>query len=129
MQSLRTLIPRDVPVSLGSVEWGDGFAAGDYVTWHAPRTTAWHVDMARGAEMAKRFAKPVVSDEPIGAADRPEAGRRDNNPARFRAAARALRDAGLGATFHYDGGIQTRLPTRIEQACLTAWLAGLNGER
>jgi hypothetical protein len=129
MKSLGDLVPPHIPLSLGSVEWGDGFAEGRYVTWHAPRTANWHEEIAKGAELVRRFGKPVVSDEPIGAADRPEPGRRDNDPVRFRAAGAAHRRAGIGATFHYDGGIQTRLPTAIETACLDAWLDGLSAGR
>jgi hypothetical protein len=125
MKSLADLVPAQVPVSLGSMEWGDGFAAGRYVTWHAPRTARWHAEIEKGAELVRRFKKPVVSDEPIGAADKPERGRRDNDPARFRAAGAAARRAGIGSTFHYDGGIQTRPLTATEMACLDAWLAGL----
>lgn len=125
MRTLADLVPAHVPVSLGSMEWSDGFAAGRYVTWHAPRTANWHKEIAKGARLVRRFKKPVVSDEPIGAADTPVPGRRDNDPARFRAAGVEARRAGIGSTFHYDGGIQTRMPTRIEMACLDAWLAGV----
>ena len=126
MQSVAALVPKTVPVSLGSVEYGDGFASGTYVTWHAPRTSHWVADVGRGAALVARFNKPVISDEPVGAADRVEPGRRDNAPARFRAAAVASRKAGLGATFHYDGGVQARPLTKTEMACLDAWLAGLD---
>jgi len=127
MKTLLDLVPPQVPVSMGSIEWGDGFAAGTYVTWHAPRTANWHLEIAKGAALVRRFGKPVVSDEPIGAADKPQPGRRDNDPARFRAAGAAARRAGIGSTFHYEGSIDTRLPTAIETACLDAWLAGLSG--
>jgi hypothetical protein len=68
----------------------------------------------------------VINDEPIGAADEAVPGRRDNDPARFREAGAASRRAGLGATFHYEGGLQARRPTKIEEACLDAWLVGLS---
>jgi hypothetical protein len=129
MRSLVDLVPAQVPLSLGSMEWGDGFAGGRYVTWHAPRTANWHEEIAKGAELVKRFGKPVVSDEPIGAADKAVPGRRDNDPARFRAAGVEARRAEIGSTFHYDGGIQTRMPTKIEMACLDAWLAGVTEGR
>jgi hypothetical protein len=127
LQSLVALVPKDVPVSLGSVEWHDGFAAGAFVTWHAPRTTNWHEEIGKGGELERRFGKPVVSDEPIGAADTIEPGRRDNDPARFRAAGAAARRAGIDSTFHYEGGLQARLPSAIEMRCLDAWLEGLDG--
>jgi hypothetical protein len=127
LQSLLRLVPTDVPVALGSVEYHDGFAAGTYVTWHSPRGSGWARHVEDGVQLLRKFKKPVINDEPIGAADVAVPGRRDNDPARFRAAAAAMRRAGMGATFHYDGGIQTRMPTRVETACLDAWLAGLIG--
>jgi hypothetical protein len=129
LQSLLPHVPKAVPVALGSVEYGDGFAAGRYVTWHSPRGREWFTQVAEGAALLKRFGKPVINDEPIGAADAAVAGRRDNNPAHFRAAAESMRRAGIGATFHYEGGIRTRLPTKGELACLDAWLAGFSVSR
>ena len=119
-------LPQDVNVALGSVERGAGFAAGDYVTWHVPREDAhegWgHVlAIAAGADLLTRWKKPVVSDEPIGAGPKYEPGRRDDNPARFRAAALLTRLTGLGATFHYEGGLQARIPDGRELECFNAW--------
>ena len=123
---LRTRVPATVPVALGSIERGDGFAAGDYVTWHVPRLTShegWgHVlAIADGVSMARQLEKPLVSDEPIGAGPRFEPGRRDDSPARFRAAALLTRLAGLGATFHYEGGLQAKIPAGRELECFNAW--------
>ena len=128
LASLTKDIPRGVPVAFGSVEYGDGFAGGAYVTWHAPRggRGGWPAQIAQGAALVRKFRKPVINDEPIGAADKAVPGRRDNDPARFRAAGAASRRAGLGATFHYEGGLQAKRPTKIEEACLDAWLAGLS---
>src|SRR4029078_7891013 len=92
----------------------------------APRGRDWPRQIgAQGAALIRKFKKPVISDEPIGAADTAVTGRRDNDPGRFRASAQAAARAGLGATFHYEGGLQARLPTGVEQACLRAWLGGL----
>jgi hypothetical protein len=123
---LRTRVPGSVPAAFGSVERGDGFAAGDYITWHVPRDDrfdGWgHVlAIAEGDELLRRWNKPVISDEPIGAGPRYEAGRRDDSPARFRAAALLTRLAGLGATFHYEGGLQATVPTGRELQCFQAW--------
>ena len=125
LQSLLALVPKEVPVALGSVEYDDGFAAGRYVTWHGPRGSDWVKKVDEAAALQRKFGKPVIHDEPIGAADAPVRDRRDNDPARFRAAAAAMRRAGVGATFHYEGGIQARLLTKRELACLDAWLEGL----
>jgi len=126
LQSLRKLVPAAVPVSVGSIESGDGFGAGDYITWHPSRDSGqggWeHVlELAEGAGLLSRWKKPVVSDEPIGAGSEYEPGRRDNSPARFRAAALMTRLAGLGATFHYEGGLQAVLPTGRQLECFDAW--------
>jgi hypothetical protein len=123
---LAAALPAEVPVALGSVERGEGFAAGRYVTWHVPRESGsggWaHVlAIAEGAAFLRRWNKPVVSDEPIGAGARYEPGRRDNMPARLRAGALLTRLAGLGATFHYEAGLQARAPAGRELECFNAW--------
>jgi sugar phosphate isomerase/epimerase len=125
LQRLARLVPANVLVSLGSVEYGDAYGAGSYVTWHPPRTAHWVERLVEGKDLLERFGKPVVADEPTGAADAADPGRRDNDPAHFRAAARLLGRMGVGATFHYEGGMHARLPTRTELACLDAWLAEL----
>lgn len=125
LQQLTRALPKGVPVSLGSVEEHDGYGAGDYVTWHAPRGGDQVLTLAHGAALIRQFKKPVISDEPIGAADVAVPGRRDNSPERFRAAARETKRAGMGATFHYEGGLQAKLPSKIELDCLNAWLGGL----
>jgi hypothetical protein len=119
-------IPSTVPVSLGSIERGDGFGAGTYLTWHVPRKdepNGWgHVlEIPAGAALIEKWKKPVVNDEPIGAASKLIAGSRDNVPARFRASALVTRLAGLGATFHYEGGLQARIPAGRERECFNAW--------
>jgi hypothetical protein len=126
VRALAARVPGDLPVSLGSIERGDGFGAGTYITWHAPRESGgsnWrHVTaLAHGAELIARWKKPVVSDEPIGAGAKVEPGRRDDSPDRFRAAALLTRLTGAGATFHYDAGIHARIPAGRELDCFRAW--------
>jgi hypothetical protein len=126
LQALAARAPAAVPIALGSLEADERFAGGDYATWHAPRSNqrdGWdHVlGLARGAELGRKLKIPVVSDEPIGAGPAYVPGRRDDSPARFRAAALMTRLAGLGATFHYEAGLQTRIPAGRELECLAAW--------
>ena len=126
LMALATRLPPELPVALGSIEADEDFAGPDYATWHAPRDSkqgGWgHVlGLAEGAELVRKLKKPVVSDEPIGAGPKYEAGRRDDSPARFRAAALLTRLAGLGATFHYSGGLQARIPEGRELQCFNAW--------
>lgn len=123
---LRSRVPPTIPVALGLVEGLERPSAGDYITWHSPRDTGhegWgHVlALAQGPDLLKQWNKPVVSDEPIGAGARFEPGRRDDSPERFRAAALLTRLAGLGATFHYEGGLQASIPVGRELECFNAW--------
>jgi hypothetical protein len=132
VKTLADLVPAQVPVALGSIEGGDGYAAaGRYATWHSPRSDdgdGWgHVlGLAEGAALVARWQKPLISDEPVGAADALIPGRRDNEPGRFAAAAALTRIAGLGATFHYEGGLQAHIPAGRELECFQAWSAGLD---
>jgi hypothetical protein len=123
---LARLVPHGVPVALGSAEENGRFSGGDYATVHFPRDGGrggWgHVAaLASGAELARKWNKPVVNDEPIGAAEDMEPGRRDNNPERFRAAALLSRMIGLGSTFHYEDGLHARLPEGRQLECFEAW--------
>jgi hypothetical protein len=126
LKALAARVPPDIPVALGSIERGDGFGDGKYITWHSPRESGragWsHVHaLAEGADLLARWKKPVISDEPIGAGPAFQPGRRDDAPARFRAAALLTRLIGLGATFHYEGGLQARVPEGRELECFNAW--------
>ena len=126
---LAALVPDDVVVAYGSGRTIDDSpdgesGGGDYVTVHTPRGGGpWeHVTaLAAGAAMVASYARPVVSDEPIGAAAAASRGRRDNAPERFRAAALLTRMTGMHATFHYEGGLQARIPEGAELASFDAW--------
>jgi hypothetical protein len=127
---LRTLIPKDIPVALGAGDSPEESGGGDYATIHTSRDTGnggWAYVKAIAAlkGLPERLKMPVVSDEPIGAGNTLEPGRRDNDPARFEAAARATREAGLGGTFHYSDGINAVIPTGRQLACFDAWRRGM----
>lgn len=126
LRRLAGFVPAAVPVSLGSAEENASFAGGRYATFHFPRAGApggWGpvVGLANGAVLVGAWQKPVISDEPIGAADVPVPGRRDDDPERFLAAALLTRLAGMGATFHYEGGLQARIPAGRELECFARW--------
>jgi hypothetical protein len=131
LKLLAALVPEAVPVAFGSAEYGDHFAGGDYATYHFPRDTGddgWgHVrKLAIGAALVEKWRKPVVSDEPIGAAAQFVAGRRDDDPRRFAAAALMTRIAGLQPTFHYEGGLLAKQPAGREQEAFAAWSGALD---
>lgn len=125
VQRLARLVPDAVPVALGAAD-DDRFAGGDYATVHLSRDSGdggWaHVTaLAAGAQLLRKWNKPVVNDEPIGAGDQFDAGRRDDSPERFRAAALLTRMAGMGATFHYEGGLHAKVPEGRQRECFDAW--------
>jgi hypothetical protein len=127
---LRAKIPRNVPVALGSSIKDNGLSGddggGDYLTVHLTRAE-WGTDdgqlsdIPKAAQLALRANKPVINDEPIGAGEEREPGRRESAPARFRAMSLASRLAGLGATFHYEDGIQARIPMGRQAEAFAAW--------
>jgi hypothetical protein len=130
VKRLAGLIPPSVPVALGSAEGDPRYAEAGYATWHSPRASGddgWrHVTaLSQGAKLMADWKKPVISDEPIGAADVVIPGRRDNAPGRFAAAGALTGLAGLGATFHYEGGLQAKIPAGRENDCFIAWRNGL----
>ena len=131
LAALAALIPDAVLVAYGS-DTPENSGGGDYVTVHMPRgeKAGDHVRaLDAGAALVRKYGRPVVSDEPIGAAAKAVAGRRDNSPARFRAAAKATRAAGMYGTFHYEGGLHARIPRGVELACFNAWVEGLRVPR
>ncbi len=132
LAGLAKLVPPDVPVALGAADGDGAFAAGgQYATWHSPRVTGddgWaHVlETVKGAAFVAKLGKPLINDEPMGAAEAVLEGRRDNEPRRFAAIAILSRLANLGATFHYDGGMQGRPPAGRELECFKAWSDALD---
>lgn len=127
LASLRSELPADVPVALGAGSYPELLTAGNYVTIHYPRPGGWRWIKALedAIEHRRRAGKPIVDDEPMGAGERIEPGRRDADPERFRAAAIAGRLIGIGATFHYEDGLQARRPRGNTLACFRAWQQGM----
>jgi hypothetical protein len=133
LRGLRQLVPPSVPVSLGSASADDSaaYSGGDYLTVHLDRASGadgWrHVLRMKSAlELGQRVGKPVVDDEPIGAAERSVPGRRDSDPTRWLAKGLLARLMDIGATFHYEGGLQSQLPRGREAECFEAWRRGLD---
>jgi hypothetical protein len=132
---LADLLPEPLVVALGSFEYGEGYAAGDYATTHVPRgDREWdHVyEIAAGSDRVAQLKKPVVSDEPIGAGPEYDPGRRDNDPSRFAAAAALTRLVGMAATFHYEGACTRRSPPDPKRPVslrgTPAWLSWATGQ-
>lgn len=120
---LASLVPDEVLVAFGS-DKPEASGGGDYVTVHMPRGGGrWQhvIALGEGGGLVAAYQRPVVSDEPIGAAAAATRGRRDNAPERFRAAALLTRMTGMHATFHYEGGLRGAVPAGAELACFDAW--------
>jgi hypothetical protein len=125
VQRLARLVPNDVPVALGAAD-DERFAAGDYATVHLSRDSgdggwAYVTALGAAAPLPRKWGKPVINDEPIGAGDELDPGRRDDSPERFRASALLSRMIGMGATFHYEGGLHARRPEGLQRECFNAW--------
>jgi hypothetical protein len=126
LRDLLRLVPAGVPAAAGAADFPTQYTEGTYVTAHFPRSIGaegWgHVrDLKTGRDLLRASGKPVINDEPVGAGQRFEPGRRDDDPERFRAAALASRLTGLGSTFHYEGGLHARKPEGRELECFRAW--------
>jgi len=102
--------------------------AGQYLTRHlsrggSPARMLERVDLLR--RLGLEAGKPVVNDEPIGAGERDEPGRRLSDPGFFRDLASRGVAAGLaGGTFHCEDCLQARVPGPIQQRSARAWVEG-----
>ncbi len=128
LEALADRLAPDIPVALGSIERGDGFGDGrlhHVALRRASRGAAGGRTCSRwlqGADLLARWKKPVISDEPIGAGAGVSAGASRRCCRRgFAPPALLTRLAGLGATFHYEAGLQARVPDGRELECFNAW--------
>jgi hypothetical protein len=129
--SLRKLLPATLPVSLGSLHAGDDrlsrYPGGDYVTVHIDRSgDGWdHVSrVADLAQLAQKAGMPVVSDEPMGAAERDERRRRLSDPAVFFGLGVLGRMSSIPSTFHCEDCMYCRIPAKVQDACARAFVRG-----
>lgn len=133
LRSLRARIPAGVPVSLGSNCCGQPdegetlYPGGDYVTVHLDRSRDdWNlVRRVRELEaLSADCACYVVNDEPIGAAEIDQPGRRIADPDihfTFGALARIFQ---VGTTFHCEDCLFARVPGPVQQTAAAATIAG-----
>ena len=129
MKRLARGVPDRVLMTWGSTDddRSDRMAGGDFVVVHLARSGAWWDRVARAADLAALAAatkKFVVDNEPIGAAERIDRGRRDTNPDAFFAQGAASRLAGAGATFHCEDCLHARVPGPVQQTAARAFIAG-----
>jgi hypothetical protein len=101
---------------------------GRFITRHQSRSGSPAEMLERVAllgRLAGQTGKPVVSGEPIGAAEDDQPGRRLADPAFFRAYGTRMVEARLaGGTFHCEDGLHALIPGPVQQACAKAWVQG-----
>lgn len=135
LQQLKALIPtlpaRPVTATAsnccGQSDETEHYPGGDYITIHRDRgRDEWNNvrrvrELQAVSEISGRF---VVDDEPIGAAEADEPGRRESNPSVFFVQGVACRIFEVGCTFHFSDGLQARVPGPVQQAAAEAFIAG-----
>lgn len=137
LRELALLVPDVVPLALGAAHGSDdenaefAISPAVYVTIHSDRRDGdggWrHVRHMREMEaMSCSVGKPVIDDEPIGAASEFVAGKRENDPAKWWARGALSRILRIGSTCHLESGLHCTIPTWRELACVEAWRDGLD---
>ena len=129
MRRLQHEVPDNVLVGWGAApsDTSTSLAGGDFVIVHVARGGDRWSRVARMAgleSMSRQTRKFVVDNEPIGAAEKPEPSRRDNDPAVFFAQGALSRVLGIGSTFHCQDCLSARIPERIQQQAADAFIAG-----
>ena len=102
-------------------------AGGTYVVVHVGRSGDRWTRVARMRSLAGLSAatgKFVVDNEPIGAAETPDRGRRDSAPEAFFAQGVLSRLLDVGSTFHCEDCLPARVPGPVQQRCADAFVEG-----
>src|SRR5262249_45457575 len=127
-------------IALAHAAQGAGFlvASGEYDSWppdptadygttHCDRTADWPRKCKDLKDRCDESGQtPWVGDEPMGAAEMTDPGRRDANPDNHAFYAAGAQMFGPGATFHCDDGVHSRTPLGAQQrACAERFFAAL----
>jgi hypothetical protein len=102
---------------------GDGSFSGDFVTVHTPRDLEWPRKAKDILDVRDIAHDPSVADEPMGASEVWQEGKRDTNPRNFADYAAVAQLVGAGSTFHSDSGILARPLQPIQRECAEAFFA------
>jgi hypothetical protein len=131
LKALRARIPAEVPVSCGAGfrDDADNYPnCGEFITIHLGRghDDTWNlVRHKRKMELVSAATgKFVVDNEPIGAGERDEPGRRIAAPEPFFALAALGRVLGVGSNFHFEDGLDSTPPGPTQQEAAEAFIAG-----
>jgi hypothetical protein len=129
MRSLQAQVEAPVPLAWGASRHDalGRLAGGTFVVAHLPRDGDRWARVARMQQLAalsRTTGKFVVDNEPIGAAERAVAGRRDDRPDAFFAQGVLSRIFGVGSTLHCEDCLHARVPERVQQAAARAFVDG-----
>lgn len=105
----------------------DAMAGGSYVTVHLSRSRdKWNqVRRVRELEnLSSATHKPVLNNEPIGADEQAQPGRRESDPAFFFCLGVLNRLFEVGGVFHSQAGLHADLPGPQQQRCAEAFVTG-----
>jgi hypothetical protein len=106
-----------------SVEMG----GGSFVTAHLDRGRDKWNQVRRVRELAmlsETTRKPVLNNEPIGAGETSDRGRRESDPAFFFCLGALNHIFEVGGVFHSEAGLHAALPGPVQQACADAFVEG-----
>ena len=101
--------------------------AADFITVHLDRGRPFWRQLAgvRGlARISEHTRKPVMNNEPIGAAEAGQSGRREADPRFFFALGALSRLLELGVVFHSEDGLNGRQLGPNQRRCAEGFIAG-----
>jgi hypothetical protein len=119
--------PRDVLISQGSglADAMPPVPGWSYLSFHPGRSADWPRKLKSARELEDAYGKPCANNEPMGAAEVPETGRRSTNVHDFYDAGVVAALHCTGATFHSQAGLRSELWGPVQEACARAFYQGL----
>jgi hypothetical protein len=98
----------------------------DYLTFHPGRSDEWPRKMKSAWEYADQWGRPCVNNEPMGAGEVDEPGRRATSVEDFYDAGACAALMSAGATFMSESGKWSEPYGPTQRACAEAFYAGLS---
>jgi hypothetical protein len=129
MRRLQREVPERLLVAWGAAsrDTSDDMAGGTFVTVHVARAGERFARVGRMQvleAMSARTRKFVVDNEPIGAGERPEHSRRDDEPSVFFAQGLLSRVFDVGSNFHCQACLDAQPLGPVQQRAAKAFIAG-----
>jgi hypothetical protein len=129
MRRLQKEVPGNLLVAWGAADedTSDEMSGGSYVVVHLARAgERWSrvANMRELASLSQQLGKPVIDNEPIGAAEAEARDRRDASPAAFFAQGALSRILEVGSTFHCEDCLLARVPGLKQEQAAVAFIEG-----